>query len=82
MFKYALAIMALGVCSLAQAETQNFDEVKVGQLPDGWVAGVTGDGSPKWAVIEDSTATSKSHVLKQSGEGTFPCVIERIPVSS
>jgi hypothetical protein len=49
----------------------NFDAVLVGALPLGWVAGVTGTGSPMWTVEADSTASSRPNVLKQSGQGTF-----------
>lgn len=60
------------------AETINFDNDRPGAVPPGWSAGVTGRGSPKWAVEEDPTAPSKPHVLKQSGSGTFPfCVVQR-----
>ena len=34
----------------AMAETVNFDNEKPGSLPVGWSAGVTGRGTPKWAV--------------------------------
>ena len=61
----------------AKAETENFDAVKVGQLPEGWVAGVTGKGSLKWAVVADDSATSKPNVLKQSGEGTYPWCVKK-----
>jgi len=58
------------------AENVNFDNDKTGGLPSGWNAGVTGRGSPKWAIEADSTAPSKPNVLKQSGSGTFPyCVL-------
>jgi hypothetical protein len=63
--------------SAANADTENFDKVKAGQLPEGWVAGITGKGSPKWTVEEDSSATSKPNVLKQSGEGTFPWCVKK-----
>src|SRR5258708_36288996 len=49
----------------------NFDAVLVGALPLGWVAGVTGTGSPMWTVEADSAAPSRPNVLKQSGQGTF-----------
>ena len=59
----------------AMAETINFDSDKAGSVPAGWRTGVTGRGSPKWAVEADATAPSKPNVLKQSGSGTFPwCV--------
>ena len=53
----------------------NFDSSAVGTLPDGWKAGVTGTGTPRWSVERDATAPSAPNVLKQSGRGTFPwCV--------
>lgn len=59
----------------AMAETFTFDQDAVGSLPSGWIAGVTGRGTPKWTVEADSTAPSVPNVLKQSGTGTFPwCV--------
>jgi len=57
------------------AATISFDQDVPGALPACWRAGVTGRGSPKWAVETDATAPSKPNVLKQSGSGTFPwCV--------
>jgi len=38
----------------------------------GWTATQTGSGSAKWAVEKDDSAPSKSNVLKQSGQATFP----------
>ena len=53
----------------------NFDSSATGALPDGWKAGVTGSGSPRWSVEADATAPSAPNVLRQSGRGTFPwCV--------
>jgi hypothetical protein len=68
----------LGVIAMYATATDlvNFDATPPGALPEGWIAGVTGKGSPKWAVERDATAPSKPNVLKQSGQGTFPwCVI-------
>jgi hypothetical protein len=60
---------------LAMAETINFDSDSPGALPAGWIAGVTGHGTPHWTVEADPTAPSAPNVLKQSGTGTFPwCV--------
>lgn len=57
------------------AETVSFDKDAVGSIPPGWVAGVTGNGSPKWAIESDAGAPTGPNVLKQSGSGTFPwCV--------
>jgi hypothetical protein len=60
-----------------QAETENFDGVKTGGLPAGWVAGVTGKGDPRWAVEADPSARSAPNVLKQSGKGTFPWCVKK-----
>jgi hypothetical protein len=76
-FATGTAILTL-MTGATMAETINFDNDRPGALPPGWSAGVTGRGSPKWAVEEDPTAPSKPHVLTQSGSGTFPfCVVER-----
>jgi hypothetical protein len=56
----------------AHAETENFDRARVGSLPAGWTAGVTGKGNPRWVIEADPTAPSQSNVLKQIGRGTFP----------
>ena len=68
--------LSLGV-TLVQAETETFDMTKPGGLPAGWVSGVTGMGSPQWAVVADPTAPSKPHVLKQSGKGTYPWAVRK-----
>jgi hypothetical protein len=58
------------------AQTVNFDSTSPGGLPVGWIAGVTGQGAPRWTVERDADAPSKPNVLRQSGSGTFPwCVI-------
>lgn len=61
----------------AFAETVTFDDTKTGQLPSGWLAGVTGKGSPQWSVEADPSAPSKPNVLKQSGEGTYPWCVKK-----
>ena len=53
-----------------------FNDIHVGDLPKGWVAGVTGKGAPQWAVMKDETAPSKPNVLAQTGKGTFPFCID------
>ena len=56
-------------------QTFSFDQDAPGALPAGWRAGVTGRGSPLWAVAANAGAPSKPNVLKQSGSGAFPwCV--------
>ena len=68
----ALTILS---ASAAVAETDNFDQDKPGTVPAGWSCGVTGTGSPRWAIEGDPSALSAPNVLRQSGSGTFPwCV--------
>ena len=73
----SFALMSSLLTAIAFADTVNFDDAKVGELPSGWQAGVTGKGTPKWAVVQDSTAPSKPNVLKQSGQGTYPWCVDR-----
>ena len=72
-----LIVALLGVMAVAHAESENFDGTKAGDLPAGWVAGVTGGGTAKWSVVTDNSAQSKPNVLKQSGEGTFPYCVKK-----
>jgi hypothetical protein len=68
-------MVATMVALNAQAETEKFDTTKPGAIPTGWSAGVTGSGTPRWAVEGDADAPSAPNVLKQTGKGTFPwCV--------
>jgi Galactocerebrosidase, C-terminal lectin domain len=62
----------IAAATAAQAETEAFDQVRVGELPPDWICGVTGRGSPKWSVEADDSAPTKPNILKQSGSGTFP----------
>ena len=55
----------------------DFEETLAGQLPAGWVVGVTGQGSPKWSVETDDSAPSKPNVLKQSGSGDYPWCVKK-----
>jgi hypothetical protein len=68
----ALSIAVTLAASAAFAGTENFDDVKPGEIPDGWTCGVTGKGSPVWRVETDTSAPSKPNVLKQTSSGTFP----------
>lgn len=77
-------VAALLFCVLAFAgsgtlskTTIDFDKTSVGQLPDGWVGGVTGQGSPKWSVEADATAPSQPNALKQLGNGTYPWCVKK-----
>jgi len=81
--KWPLALfLATGVfMHSSYAETIGFDTDAVGSLPDSWVEGVTGRGTPRWTVERDDSAPSKPNVLKQSGFGTFPwCVRHRTSI--
>ena len=81
--KIALFVMGVFMTSaIAQAATENFDNVKPGALPAGWISGVTGSGKPRWEVEADRTSPSSPHVLKQSGQGTFPwCVMQEVALA-
>lgn len=57
---------------------ENFDAVKAGkQLPTHWTCGVSGEGTPKWAVSSEPSAPSKPKVLTQSGQGDFPWCVQQ-----
>jgi hypothetical protein len=78
-----IAVATIFATSAAFAETINFDADSPGTLPSGWKQGVTGKGSPKWAVRADQTAPSKPNVLQQSGSGSFPwCVLPKTAVEN
>ena len=73
-----IAALTVFAANAVSAETINFDADAPGSLPAGWQQGVTGRGSPKWAVSADPGAPSKPNVLQQSGSGTFPwCVLPK-----
>ncbi len=72
----ALLLVSATPVALAQT-TVNFDNVSPGRLSAGWVAGVTGAGSPKWSVETDATAPSKPNVLMQSGDGDYPWCVKK-----
>src|SRR5437667_1733146 len=57
--------------ALPAAETLNFDDMKSGAPPVGWMATQTGSGRANWSVEKDESAPSKPNVLKQSGQATF-----------
>lgn len=69
-------LLSMGVAMSAAATTVSFDDVAAGALPSGWSAGVTGTGTPKWAVAKDESAPSPPNVLAQTGEGTFPFCVD------
>jgi hypothetical protein len=57
------------------AGTENFDK-SMGAPPKGWSSAVTGSGTAKWTVEKDDSAPSKPNVLKQSGKGTYPIILD------
>lgn len=70
--RMVVAALLIGFAMQTYAQTENFDTTAVDTLPSGWKSGVTGSGSPQWAVTADLTAPSKPNVLMQKGKGTFP----------
>lgn len=75
--KTLITIIGVLIGGNVLSETVNFDSDQAGQLPKGWIAGVTGQGSPKWTVEKDASAPSQPNVLKQSGRGTFPWCVKK-----
>ena len=61
----------------ARAGAETFDQMRPGAPPADWTCGVTGSGSPKWAIAADASAPSPPNVLKQSGSGTFPWCVKK-----
>ena len=75
-------VLLFCMMAFAESDTPNqtsidFDKTSMGQLPAGWVGGVTGEGSPKWSVEIDTTAPSQPNVLKQSGSGKYPWCVKK-----
>jgi hypothetical protein len=73
---HSLTVIAALLAAAASAETVNFDGAKSGAPPSGWTSAKTGKGEPKWTIEKDDTAPSKTNVLKQSGEATYPVAIK------
>jgi hypothetical protein len=70
-----VSTLACAAALTAHAGTENFDTATRGALPQGWQAGVTGTGAPRWVVQPDADAPSPPNVLQQAGSGTYPwCV--------
>ena len=76
----ALSLALLSVSTILNAPvvaaTVNFDDMKTGAPPPGWLATQTGKGEAKWEVVADASAPSKPNVLKQSGAATYPICIK------
>jgi hypothetical protein len=56
--------------------TTAFETDAVGGTPKGWTATKTGSGDPRWTVEQDPTAPSKSKIVKQSGQATYPLLLK------
>ena len=69
-----LGVIAMNASAI---EAVNFDSASPGTVPEGWIAGVTGKGTPKWSVERDASAPSAPNVLKQSGSGTYPWCVKK-----
>ncbi len=65
-----------GAAQIPGADTvERFESVSPGAVPTGWQCGVTGRGSPKWAVERSADGQTAGNVLRQTGSGDFPwCV--------
>ena len=77
MREFFIVLGLLWGAAAMSAETESFDQTKPGSLPAGWISGVTGFGSPQWAVVADASAPSPPNVLKQSGSGTYPWAVKK-----
>lgn len=74
-----LRAMALVLCLMegtAMADQVSFANDATGASPQGWTVTMTGRGTPKWTVEEDSSAPSKSKIVKQSGRATYPLLLK------
>ncbi len=71
-----LGLLVSLVSPAARAESVGFDSDRVGGLPQGWRSGVTGRGSPAWAVVASDDAPSRPQVLKQSATADFPWAVK------
>jgi len=69
-------LITMILASVAPAQTVTFDNLQTGAPPPGWTATKTGSGQAKWTIEKDDTAPSKSNVLKQSGQATYPVCIK------
>lgn len=69
--------MTTSIAPSVHAQTESFDATSVGDIPAGWTAGVTGRGTPHWAIASDPKAPSPPNVLLQSGSGSFPWCVRK-----
>jgi hypothetical protein len=55
--------------------TVTFELDAVGATPKGWTAAKTGKGNAIWTVEQDSTAPSRRKIVRQSGQATYPLLL-------
>jgi hypothetical protein len=75
-----LRILIACIPLAAAGETLRFDGDKAGAMPPGWSGAMThSGGAPKWEIVVDITAPSKTHVFAQTSNdatrGRFPLAI-------
>ncbi len=73
-------VLLLVAASIVRGESINFDNATVGAVPAGWTVAMTHTGgAPRWEVLKDDSAPSKSNVLAQVSTdrtaGRFPLAI-------
>ena len=77
MIRIVTAIAALLTSgTMLMADSVSFDANPTGSAPKDWTIAKTGKGEPKWTVEEDSSAPSKSKVVKQSGRADYPLLLK------
>jgi hypothetical protein len=74
-----ISYLLILACS-ASAETIHFDSAKLGTVPPDWTVAMTHEGgAPKWEIVADPSAPSKSNVFAQTStdntSGRFPLAI-------
>jgi hypothetical protein len=71
----ATLLFLIGVSAMSN-HAVGFESTHTGAAPEGWTSTLTGSGDPKWTVESDTTAPSKSKVIKQSGRATYPLLLK------
>lgn len=70
-----IGITVAALASSAGAQAPGFDGTVLGASPHYWRCGVTGGGTPHWAITTEPGSTHSDRVLLQDGRGTYPwCV--------
>jgi hypothetical protein len=75
-----LTLALLVLPAIGTAQTIGFDSDQPGSVPPGWTVAMThAGGAPKWEVMNDPSAPSKTNVLAQTSsdpaDGRFPLAI-------